>query len=91
MSNLIAFAGLTVGAGLVVDLIFSIYQYRPDIVDWNTRVHSTPSNKLITQYDFIVVGGGSAGSIVAARLSENPSVNILLIEAGDEDSVLTGM
>ncbi len=38
------------------------------------------------KFDYVIVGGGSAGAVMAARLSANPSLSVCLIEAGGADT-----
>lgn len=56
---------------------------------WKGSISSRSATKNLTNqaavnavFDYVVVGGGTAGLVMAARLSENPSISVAVVEAG---------
>jgi choline dehydrogenase len=63
---------------------------RQSATDFAERVRTNQrklGSDLKAQYDFIVCGSGSVGSVVARRLAEKPNISVLLLEAGGDDDV----
>jgi len=70
------FQATTSSVLLIFNLFISLSQCFPG------RIITDP-NAIRNEYDFIVIGSGPSGLVVATRLTENPRVSVLVLESGE--------